>query len=356
MSDHDSLDDPLDDPLDDHGRRDRPPAPLRARGPADLLALVPRLLGFHPEQSVVLLTVGDARTPFHARVDLPADPVAAEELSGHLARVAAQNGVTRAAVVVYTDDAGAAELLAEQLGDRLTARAVEVVCRIRADGRRWWDLEDPCSGYDDVGQAYDVRSHPFMAQAVVEGDVVLPSRQALADTLVGDDPDEVERVAALAGDAVDRLAAADRSGPAAARRLDLEAVWVRRRVGRFVAAGERLDSHDVARLATLTTVQVPLRDVAWAEISRVDAARHVDLWRDVVRRVPAELRAAPAALLAFAAWLAGDGALAWCAVDRSLQADPGYGLATLVARALEGAVPPTAWTPPPRHLLPPFAG
>ncbi len=354
MSDHDSLDD-LPDARDLDDLRDRPPAALRARGPADLLALVPRLLGFHPEQSVVLLTVGDARTPFHARVDLPADPVAAEELSGHLARVAARNGVTRAAIVVYTEDAGLAEMLGDELGDRLTARDVEVVCRIRADGQRWWDLEDPCAGYDDDGHGYDARSHPLLAQAVVEGEVVLPSRQALADTLVGDDPDEVDRVGTLAGEAVDRLAASP-SGPAAARRLDLEAVWVRRRVGRFVDAGVRLDSHDVARLAALTTVSLPLRDVAWAEISRKDAARHVDLWRDVVRRVPGELRAAPSALLAFAAWLAGDGALAWCAVDRSLQADPGYGLATLVAQALDGAVPPSAWTPMPRHLLPPFAG
>ncbi|NUS51072.1 MAG: hypothetical protein HOQ22_08565, partial [Nocardioidaceae bacterium] len=40
------------------------------------------------------------------------------------------------------------------------------------------------------------------------------------------------------------------------------------------------------------------------------------------------------------------------AVDRAQQADPGYGLAALVAQALAGAVPPTAWTPPPARDLP----
>ena len=43
---------------------------LTARGPADLLAAVPVVLGFHPHDSLVMLTFGAERT-FHARVDLP---------------------------------------------------------------------------------------------------------------------------------------------------------------------------------------------------------------------------------------------------------------------------------------------
>jgi hypothetical protein len=127
-------------------------------------------------------------------------------------------------------------------------------------------------------------------------------------------------------------------------------------VGRFLADGERLDTHDVARVATLVSAVVDLRDLAWCEMTRADASRHVDLWRDVVRRVPVTVRAAPAALLGFAAWLSGDGALAWCAVERALAAEPGHGLALLVAQALDGAVPPSAWTPVPRDRPPPYAG
>ena len=58
----------------------------------------------------------------------------------------------------------------------------------------------------------------------------------------------------------------------------------------------------------------------------------MDLWRDVVRRAPADLRAAPAALLGFAAWLSGDGALAWCAVECALEAEPDYSLAGLLTQ------------------------
>ena len=69
-----------------------------------------------------------------------------------------------------------------------------------------------------------------------------------------------------------------------------------------------------------------------------------------MRRAPVHLRAAPAALLGFAAWLSGDGALAWCAVERAQEAEPGYGLAGLL-HALAGAVPPSAWEPlGPEHL------
>jgi hypothetical protein len=89
---------------------------------------------------------------------------------------------------------------------------------------------------------------------------------------------------------------------------------------------------------------------------RENADVHVDLWRDVVRRSPEDLVAAPAALLGFAAWLAGDGALAWCAVDRAQQAEPGYGLAGLLAQALAGGVPPSAWRPLGPDTLSLFAG
>jgi len=131
---------------------------------------------------------------------------------------------------------------------------------------------------------------------------------------------------------------------------------VRRRVSRFLDDGGRLDAHDVARLVASMALSLEIRDVAWAEMTRDNAARHVDLWRDVVRRAPVELRAAAASLLGFAAWLSGDGALAWCAVDRAQQAEPGYSLAGLLTQMLAGAMPPSAWRPFPPESLTLFAG
>jgi len=333
--------------------------PVRAKGPADLLALVPGLIGFHPEDSVVVLTVGEATQPFHARVDLPGDPVAVEGLARHLTRVATRNGVTRMACVLYTDDAGLAEAFGEELDRRLGESSVDLVCMVRADGERWWPLGvHPDGRAATRGTRYDVSAHPLMAQTVLDGTPVLGSRRELADTLVGTDVDQIGRVGALGDEVMRRLGGALEAplGPRSRRHhLGLEGRWVRQCVRRWLQEGRRLDEQEVARLAVLISVSVDVRDVAWAEMDHGNADRHVDLWRDVVRRVPVHLRAAPAALLGFSAWLSGDGALAWCAVECAHDAEPGYSLATLLSDALVGAVPPSVWRPFPREQLTLFA-
>jgi hypothetical protein len=67
----------------------------------------------------------------------------------------------------------------------------------------------------------------------------------------------------------------------------------------------------------------------------------------VVQRCPDDVLPAPATLLAVAAWLAGNGALAWCALDRARAEDDSYEMAEQLARILDEAQPPTAWHPVP---------
>ncbi len=143
-----------------------------------------------------------------------------------------------------------------------------------------------------------------------------------------------ERVAALAAAVAARPP--ERAQPAVA------AAWVRSTVGRHVAAGTLPDDAETARLLGLLR-DLRFRDVAWSLIGRDNARDHVGFWTDLVRRSPADLLPAPAALLAFSAWLAGHGALAWCAVDACLEADPGYVLADIVSQLLADAVPPSTW-------------
>ncbi len=104
---------------------------------------------------------------------------------------------------------------------------------------------------------------------------------------------------------------------------------------------DQLDNDEVAWLAALLD-HSSVRDDAWAAIDR-DPALHVRLWTEVVRRAEPRLCAAPAALLAFAAWQAGDGIVASMAVDRALTADPDYALAQLLGEVLAGGLPPSAW-------------
>ncbi len=167
-------------------------------------------------------------------------------------------------------------------------------------------------------------------------------------------------MAAAADDAMRRFHAAARRplGPAddagARHHLVAEGHWVRDRVRRYLATGEPLDAQEAGRMA-VAMVNIEVRDVAWAEMDHDNADQHVELWRDLVRRVPLDLLAGPAALLGFAAWLSGNGALAWCAVDRCREAEPDYRLAGLIASTLMQAVPPSTWTPVPPEELPLFA-
>jgi Domain of unknown function (DUF4192) len=329
---------------------------FRASDPADLLALVPGLLGFHPEESVVVMTVGDGDRPLHARVDLPGDPVGVDFLVHYLAALAARSDLRRFVVVVYSHDAGLAEALVRPFDVLLSGIGAELVCAVRAAGDRWWLVGAPS---DDPGTEYDVRSHPFMAQMVLDGTVVLGSRRELADSLVGDDPEDLAAVEAALASLAPRL----RPGmvpavghPAFRHRLVPEGHWVRHRVRRWLTDRERLDPHDTARLAVATAASIEVRDVAWAEIRRENAGPHVDLWRDVVRRVPPEVRYAPATLLGFAGWLSGNGALAWCAVDVARECSPDYSLAGLLADVLTQGMPPSSWRPLPPEALTLFAG
>lgn len=180
-------------------------------------------------------------------------------------------------------------------------------------------------------------THPLTAQLVVDGHPVpLADRAALEASLLGDAAAVVDLE-----DAAARMLTVDSSRV----RLGEEGRWVQRRVREFCADGIRLSDGDAARLVA-AIARIGLRDVAWAEMTQDNAPSHVDLWADLVRRTPQQQAAPVAALLAFAAWLAGNGALSWCAVEHSRRSDPAYSLARLIAQALAGVVPPSAWSPP----------
>ncbi|HET7683173.1 MAG TPA: DUF4192 domain-containing protein [Marmoricola sp.] len=315
-----------------------------ARTPLDLIALAPYVLGFHPEDSVVLMTFGGGE-PFHARVDLPLDVAGQESVSTMLEGAARKHAAPFAAVLVYSDDVEAAATMAELLVAGLCHAGVEVVDALRVEGEEYFDCLDTTL----PGIPYDLSTHPFTASRVFDGRVAHDSRAALADTLVGTDEDDraaVHQAATRFADAVLAEHGVDSIRDAGDRWLGEQALWLHDRLLELPGEGRQvrgLSVSDCGRLLVLLS-QLSLRDVAWGIIDRENARVQVDLWRELVRRAPDELLAAPAALLGFAAWQAGDGALAWCALDRCTAVDADYGLAEIVADLLTRAVPPSAWT------------
>src|SRR3984957_2010663 len=110
-------------------------------------------------------------------------------------------------------------------------------------------------------------------------------------------------------------------------------------------AGQPIGPEPAAWLAVALR-ELRVRDDAWARMLPEYNAEHTRLWTELTRLAPPGYVAAPASLLAFVAWPAGDGALANIALDRALADDKRYSMARLLRRALDsGAAPSVARLP-----------
>jgi hypothetical protein len=245
-----------------------------------------------------------------------------------------------------------------------------VVDVVRSDGARYWSLScgDP-SCCPPGGVAYDPSSSQVRAEAALAGIAVAPDRAALAARL-GPCSGEQETRMRAATRAAERevmaalglrgrrslsspsRAAVRAAGSVGAARLDrlLDRLLDSRATG-----SDALSDADAAALSVWCSVTC-LRDQAWSRIDRAQASRHVELWSAVARKVVPPYESAVLSLAGFAAWVSGDGATAWCAVDRALAADPGYSMARLLGDTLARCVPPDVWVPPPRDVILASAG
>jgi hypothetical protein len=291
-----------------------------ARSAEDILALVPVVIGFEPEESVVMLTFG-GRESFHARIDLP-PPEESQECAGRLLTPALKHGVAQVVFVLYSAQERRVRRVARALKRRFDEAGVRVIDVLQAYDGRWFTPLGG-SGVPVQGVPYDVTDHPFRARAVYEGHVLAASRAELVERL-SPDPTAVAGVAAALGRVSGDL---------------LDGAALRAVLDGHLLAGTVPDQEQAARIL-LAVHQGEVRDGAWLGMRRAEAERHVRLWTDLVRRAPEGLVAGAASVLAYAAWMQGDGALAWCAVDRCLDDDPEHSLGRIVADALERAVPP----------------
>ncbi|MEV1331683.1 DUF4192 domain-containing protein [Micromonospora costi] len=315
---------------------------LAVRSPADLLAAVPYLLGFHPADSVVVVALRGRRIVFAARADLPATPDDPAHPARHLAGVVRRQRVDAATVVGYGPAARVTPTV-DAVRAALGEFGLTVLDALRVTDGRWWSYlcaEPGCCPPD--GRPYDPGTSQVTASAVLAGQVALPDRAALAARVAPVDGPARAAMRRATDEAERRLvrlveagSAGDRPG---GRSLHDAGVAAVRDALRRQRRGERLGDDEVAWLTLLLT-HLPVRDHAWERTDGRD--RDVALWADVLRRAEPELTAAPASLLAFAAWRAGEGALAAVALERALAEHPDYSLALLLDDLLRRGVPPS---------------
>ncbi|MDT0201335.1 DUF4192 domain-containing protein [Nocardioides sp. AE5] len=308
---------------------------ITVRTTEDILALVPCMLGFHPEDSIVMLAFGGKEGAFQARVDLPTRKEDVAELVAVLADPARRYGAPQAALVAYGAESDLVTTSMTALADELEQCGTQVIELIRVEGERWFEIREEDRFLCPDGVVFDLASHPLTAQWVLDGKVTHSRRQDLADSLLPEGAEVVGEVEDAAFRAAGRRHFVQ---PVAERR------WVTDRVVNHVAHRTVPAAEELGRLL-VGLQEVRIREATYVAMTRETASLYVDFWRAVVRRSPEALVAAPAGLLALAAWLDGDGALAWCAVERCAASEPDHELVRVVSGMLMAAVPPSKWDP-----------
>jgi len=329
------------------------PALVRVRpdSPGELLAIVPHLLGFVPQASLVVIGTEPPRDRVKVtlRYDLPDPPGVgvSADLAAHAAGVIGSQQLTAMMAVGYGPEA-----LVDPVVDalRCAARQTGIDLRdfLRVENGRYWSYkcgDEACC--PAAGTPFDPAASPAAAAMAAAGKQVLADRSAVADRVAplgGSTAEAMRRATRRAERHVSQLLAKVRKSSrlGAARRLiaaeGLAAVGGM--IATYRGGGTYATEYQIAWI-TVALRDLRVRDDAWARMDPLHLEAHRRLWIDVTRRAQPGYVSAPAALLAFVAWQSGDGALANVALDRALADDPEYSMAHLLREVISAGAPPS---------------
>lgn len=308
-----------------------PPGTARAllTDPAQLIAALPYLLGFTPADSVVLLghRPPGTRIGLILRADLPPRDLVAEQADALAPRfrVDDHTGVT---LVIVGGRAGPdGELphaeLAEELGRALKEYELPVMHPLWtpeiAAGAPWACYREPTCG----GLLPDPRDTVVAATTTNAGFVSFPSRDDVLALMEPRSPAALVRRRALLSRATPPADPDDVLAAAA----EVRAAFFRHRR----AEGPPSDDQAVRLAHALRVPKVRDACLATAVPSESPVAvAAMSLWLELVRELPAPHRADAAALVAYAALMRSEGALAGMALTNALEACPEHVLAQLL--------------------------
>lgn len=332
--------------------------------PGEILAAIPHLLGFHPENSLVLITLhglpGMTRVGTTLRVDLPS----AEDRHGLAAYLLSSPVVRRQADAVLLVVVGGAQHIGDdhdnprpdqepppttpsdedgpphhdlihELRETFGTAGIPVLHAVWTDqiraGTHWrcYD-EDDCEG-----EVNDPRSSSVGVATVASGLVTFGSREEIEALIKPESPDAVARRTARLDAMLEEQGLHRRPPGSAQRDWDVVLGAVHR-----TAEGTPLTEDDFLRvLMALSDNRV--RDLALSTALGEWSSAAEQLWITLVRKAPPPELADVAALLAFSAYLRGDGVLAGIALGRIEEVRPEHRLGVLLRQALDAGITPS---------------
>jgi hypothetical protein len=323
------------------------PPVVRLSSPVDVAAAVPQLLGFVPHASLVVLGLGDGMVRVTGRADLDADPAGTDT---QLARMCRHASADHALIVAVVDTPVVPDGPLPATGRVVsTAQAlgVPVLLGLCLHRGRVWVYDAPpllpgLPGWPPGGAPVPPgEASPLALARVLRGRPVHPDRAALLASLAPAPP--AVRAPVLARTHGWRGGGAGGSAhPAGAAFSDTDRAamlrtWVRARqagrVGTLPAAGV------TARLLRALTDTLT-RDLIIMATDRGRAPESLLLAIHLLRCAGPGLIAPAGALVAWFAYLDGQGVLAGAALERARADNPRHRLAALLEQALDEALPP----------------
>ena len=316
---------------------------LTVSGPHGMLAAVPFMLGFAPVESVLLLCLNGSRSRVGPvlRMDLPRGREAEAATAEYLAMQARQHAAA-AMLVCYTVDAPRGRPpsahpragLMRRCRTAIAGVGVEVVDALVVRGDRAWSyLHDrPDSRGRRVPGPLDERLTDMRCAFAAAGRAVLTDREELRAAVAGPAIVDADLAAEL-------VTAPERLATTSAGLRRLLAGGAVSLLGRAHRLHRRLPSRAVADL--LVAMDDPItRDWVLKWVLGQDGDEVLPLLLTLVRLAPDDRAAEICVVTAWAAYRAGDGALANVAVDRALACRPGHRLGRMFAQAFSAGIRP----------------
>ena len=307
--------------------------------PHDLLAAVPFLIGYHPTDSLVLISVKSDSLEMAMRIDFPINPPegAYQLLASHLKRDHAEGAL----LVAYEPEGNTdgPEVL-RNAADAVIASEIPIRELMLVRNGRWRSLlctDEKCCPAEG-NEIQDFQNSRIAAEQVANGKVLPYSdseglTHSIAPTLFAKDINWNAQVIGFRVDPeANNLNELQRDG---AESVLLLADF-------YIQNGACKDYDLIARvLGRLTDVQV--RDFALGCHNDETLDAYWTMWRDLLRIAPPKFVAPVASLFAAIAYENGEGALAHRALDRAIEDDNEYSLSRLLRRVFSSGWPPTGF-------------
>ncbi len=307
---------------------------LSGYDPGPLIVAVLFLLGFYPDNSLVVVLLDESdRIVLTIRMDWKpeSDPQ-------HIAAVVRQRSAAVAptsVMLIATMPTDSSRLATDEVNDWLVALAAELtghkslpVRWLGCANREVWSGTSCSATGCPPHQLPDIADSDPAMQLIAAGAAPVGSRQEVLAEIA-------------ANPCTGQL-------PAVPRPENLE-LWRDHAVYRILnlLESESLPEDSVLSLFASGISDIRVRDtVLWQLTRHRDTAAWGRLWRfssAVLRRAPDHRVAAVAAVAGLAAWQLGDGLRAGAAIELALTNDNQHSLANLLRRVLDSGLPPRVW-------------